>query len=100
MKPTPHRTLPERVRRGWLPRIGVLGLLLVVVVVLGLWNYTPSRRAWERYQAELAAKGELVNWTNYVAFKMPPEAENFGATPLLRRIGRRGQILMLSSRFA
>src|SRR5262245_5222844 len=77
--------------RRFLRRTGIFALLLVGFLALSFWNYTPSQRAWEQYKTQLAAKGELIDWTNYVNFKMPPESENFGATPLLRRVGRKGQ---------
>src|SRR5205814_1632349 len=42
--------------------------------------------------ADLAARGESLNWKDYLPPPAPPDAENFGATPLLRAIGRKGKI--------
>lgn len=47
---------------------------------------------WKRYQAEIAARGESLNWKDYLPPPAPPDEENFGATPLLQSVGRKGKV--------
>src|SRR6266566_2634161 len=68
-----------------------LVVLFILVVAAGLFCLGINRRsaaAWKRYRADLAARGESLNWKDYLPPPAPPDAENFGATPLLRAIGR------------
>ena len=78
----------RRRRRGGLVFAGVLLSALFGFVI---WPHHPSRDAWEQYKRQAAARGESLDWREYAPAPPPPERENFAATPLLRRIGRKGQ---------
>ncbi|MCI0534749.1 MAG: type II secretion system protein GspG [Verrucomicrobiales bacterium] len=77
-------------------RSRVKRFLVVVSPVVTLFAFfallpDQSRSAWERYKRTHVATGDLVEWTNSLPGSLPPAQENFGATPLLARIGRKGQ---------
>jgi hypothetical protein len=80
---------------GKLFRMRCLILVVVLVVVLGgicLWFSARPIPDWQRYKAEVKAKGDSLDWKDYVPHPAPPDDENFGATPLLRSIGRKGKV--------
>lgn len=85
MRPLLQGKSSERTRGWGLPRRSAARILIVLVALgaltLSLSKYKPGQRAWEEYKAERVAKGELVDWKDSVRFKMPPELENFAATP-------------------
>ena len=85
---------PSGIHRAWklrLRSITVIGLVLLALVGVGFWSYDRGRTAWEDYKKESATKGRSLEWRDNLPSTPPPEAENFAATPLLRRVGRKGQ---------
>ena len=79
-----------KLRRMWF-----LILIVVLVAAIGgicLWFGTRPISIWQRYKAEIKAKGDSLDWKDYVPRSAPPDEENFGATPLLRSIGRKGKV--------
>jgi hypothetical protein len=82
------KAVMERSRLKPFPAVtGLMLALLAVFVCLP----DPSRAAWERYKCAQISTGDLVEWKSSLPGPLPPAAENFGASPLLARIGRRGQ---------
>src|SRR5262245_13428080 len=90
-----HRGYPQRPPSGTrgMPRIGV-GLLTVSALVglLILWNNHRGRSQWESYKLELEARGDTLEWLAYLPPPLPPEEDNFAATPLLKAVGVRGKV--------
>jgi hypothetical protein len=75
--------------RGLLMQIG-LGILVVVtlVLVIHLVENRRGERAWQRVETRLVAAGENLDCDVLIKrlTVMPPEAENFGAHPLIRAL--------------
>ena len=69
-----------------------VSVLIVTVVVSLFWLTHHTVSGWKRYQAEIAARGESLDWKDYIPPPAPPDDENFGATPLLQSIGRKGKV--------
>jgi hypothetical protein len=82
----PHRTFS-------FPRIAIVVVLVIAFIgLLLLLMNRSSRTAWEKYKQELAARGESLNWKDYLPPPPPPDDENFAATPLLKAVGVRGKV--------
>lgn len=66
-----------------LKRAGVafVALLTLGALIWAIENYR-GRVAWDRYQAEAAARGEQLDLKSFLPMQVP-DAENFAATPLL-----------------
>ena len=78
-----------------LRRMRFLILVVVLVAAIGgiwLWFGTRPISIWQRYKAEIKAKGDSLDWKDYVPRPAPLDEENFGATPLLRSVGRKGKV--------
>ncbi len=61
--------------------IGFFGLIALLMAVCLFENWRGAR-AWERLQAEMQAKGEKLDYRDFIPAKVP-DADNFAATPLL-----------------
>ncbi len=72
--------------------ISIVAIAIVTAVVSLSWLNQRNVSGWKRYQAEIAARGESLDWKDYLPPPLPPDAENFGATPLLQSIGRKGKV--------
>ena len=70
----------------------LLVVLAAAIVGICLWFGIRPFSVWQRYKAEIKAKGDSLDWKDYVPRSAPPDEENFGATPLLRSIGRKGKV--------
>jgi len=70
----------------------VVSALIVSVVLSVFWRNQRTMSGWKRYQSEIAARGESLDWKDYIPPSAPPDDENFGATPLLQAIGRKGKV--------
>ena len=86
--PTPKS--PNKSR--WPLTVLVVSVLVVSVVLSVFWSNQHTVSGWERYRAEIAARGDSVDWRDYVPRSAPPDEKNFGATPLLQSIGRKGKV--------
>jgi hypothetical protein len=86
--PSPHSANKSR----WLLIIMVVSALIVLVVLSVSWCNNRSMSGWKRYQSEIAARGESLDWKDYIPPPAPPDDENFGATPLLQSIVRKGKV--------
>ena len=60
---------------------GIVALILLGLLVVGIENWR-GRRAWEKFRAEWAVKGEQLDIAAFIPKPVPPE-ENFAMTPLL-----------------
>ncbi len=86
--PTPHST-----NKAPSPLTVLVGSVLILSVALSVfWSNQHTLSGWERYRAEIAARGDSVDWRDYVPRSAPPDDKNFGATPLLQSIGRKGKV--------
>ena len=78
--PGPSSSQPRR----WLRRVRAALFLVVALVSLGVFFYAVEnwrgRRAFERCRLELEAKGEKLNWADWLP-KPIPEASNFFKAP-------------------
>src|SRR5438876_4742232 len=72
--------------------IMIVSVVIVAAVVSLSWLNQRNVSDWKRYQAEIAARGESLDWKDYIPPPPPTDAENFGATPLLQSIGRKGKV--------
>lgn len=82
---------PHRISR--FPRIVVvLVLVLAFIGLLLFWSNRSSRNEWEQYKQELAARGESLNWKDFLPPPPPPDEENFAAAPLLKAVGARRKV--------
>ena len=70
----------------------VVCVLMASVALSVFWSNQHTISNWKRYQAEIAARGDSVDWRDYVPPSAPPDDKNFGATPLLQSIGRKGKV--------
>src|SRR5882724_6587729 len=73
--------LPRRSkRRRFLPRlfVGVAGLILAIALFYPVENWR-GRRAWKNCQRELAARGEVLDWTAYIPAQVPDQQNMFKA---------------------
>jgi hypothetical protein len=80
---------------GTLRRTRRLIVVVILVVAIGwicLWFGARPISTWQRYTAEINARGESLDWKDYVPRSPPSDEENFGATPLLRSIGCKGKV--------
>ncbi len=70
----------------------VVGLFLIVIAAgLFFFSNQHGRNAWENYKTELEARGEKLDWRDWLPPAPPPDEENFAATPLLKAIGVLGK---------
>ena len=74
------------------PARWIVFFLLIAIPSVCLWTNQRTGSAWKRYRAELAIRGESLDWKDYLPSSMPPDEENFGATPVLQAIGCRGKV--------
>jgi len=82
-----------RPRTSSFPRIALVAVLVLAFIGLLLfWSNRSSRNAWEEYKQELAARGESLNWKDFLPPPPPPDEENFAATPLLKAVGVRHKV--------
>ncbi len=78
--PTPRRSsILWRLLRWGLVGLAILVTLAALVLTEESWR---GKRAWERYQREMAAKGEKLDWQAFVPPTVPDE-QNFAMTPFL-----------------
>jgi len=70
----------------------VVCVLIASVALSVFWSNQHTLSNWKRYQAQIAARGDSVDWRDYVPPSAPPDDKNFGATPLLQSIGRKGKV--------
>jgi len=70
----------------------MVSVVIVTAVASLSWFSQHTVSDWKRYQGEMAARGESLDWKDYIPPPPPPDAENFGATPLLQSIGRKGKV--------
>src|SRR5262249_49479964 len=74
--------LPARSRRVgflWWVSIGMGELIVTIVVYRPLENWR-GKRAWNRCQQDLLARGEVIDWENYVPAQVS-EAQNIFKAP-------------------
>ena len=71
--------------------LGRRGLVLLVVLLVGGFLFgkrSHSQSEWERYQKELIASGEHLDWEYFIPPKIP-DAENFYAAPGMKQTFQR-----------
>jgi len=79
---------PHSANKSRLPlTVMVVSVLTLSVVLSVFWCNQHIMEGWKRYQAEVAARGDSVDWRDYVPPSAPPDDKNFGATPLLQIFG-------------
>src|SRR5437870_10998965 len=83
----PRIAIPKLLRA----RLVLLFVLLTAPVLVFLAKFQPSREAWEEYKRAAFARGDSLEWSDQIPLRAPSEVQNFAATPLLRKIGRKGQ---------
>ena len=81
--PTPHAANKSR----WPWTVMVVCVLIGSVALSVFWSNQHTLSNWKRYQAQIAARGDSVDWRDYVPPSAPPDDKNFGATPLLQIFG-------------
>ncbi len=86
--PTPRSATKSR----WPLTVTAVCVLIVSIALSVSWSNQHTLSNWKRYQAEIAARGDSVDWRDYVQPPAPPDDKNFGATPLLQSIGRKGKV--------
>lgn len=74
MPRSPRQALPQVV-------FGFVAVVTLVVLFYAIENWR-GRRAWEKYKAELTARGEELDWNAYIPKQIPDE-ENMLKVPLM-----------------
>jgi len=88
---TEPKDCPPRPKR--FPRIIVAVFLLVMAAALLAWWYNrQGLSAWQKYKAELEARGEILDWRAWLPPLPPPDDQNFAATPVLEAVAVRSRI--------
>jgi hypothetical protein len=88
----PSGNVPPSPRSRSLRRIAfVAAVLLTLIASFYTIENWRGRRAWEKCQRELRAKGERLDWVAYIPARVPDE-QNFIKTPLLETVGYRGRV--------
>src|SRR4051794_27140658 len=79
--------------RQRISRVILVCAMAVLALELGTWWLRRSSQSdWDRHRAEVAARGESLDWKDYIPRSRPPDAENYAATPLIRAIGYRAKV--------
>ncbi len=75
---------PPRSRLWKYARRFLIGLAVLVTLVAALWieENIRGKHAWLKYKAELEARGEKLDFTDFIPPKVPDD-QNFAMTPLL-----------------
>lgn len=93
MTPQSEERYYRRLRRMTIASVGVVTLICLFYAVEN-WR---GKRAWEKHQAELAAKGSSLDVASF-AWKPVPLESNFFKTPLLANLGTKPKIPPVSKR--
>lgn len=87
----------KRRRKSWVGclTLGLVSLILLVAVLFYPVENWRGKRAWEKCKRELAAKGESVNWDDFLPTPVP-DAQNFYKAPRMTEwfVGRATNDLM------
>jgi hypothetical protein len=90
--PLAAETVPPRRPSRWLRRAAfIIATVFTVVAVFYVVENRRGRKAWERCQQELRARGEQLDWAAYLPARVP-EGQNFIKNPLLEAVAYRGQV--------